>query len=688
MKGRALTSAFEMNFFTKLCSLGASSVVWIDAWGRGTLFAAARWHGPAAAMLLTGALAWGNEAARAQAIAIPSTGAPLWNANGIASRNAAPAVDEPAQLYPPAEKLVASPGNTTYFVDPKTGDDANLGRKAGAAWKSLAQVNALKLAPGDRVIIRPGIHQETLKPTAQGTVKHPVIIEFLPGVHEFPVARALCRPWYISNSCDAPQDPKPAAILVENSQHLEIRGGGTHGPNKTLLLLGRMIALINQNAKDIAYKGLVFDLKRPTVSEFRVAESGPNYAEIQIAEGSTYEIRNGRFAWTGDLGSGWVMAQQAEPATGKCWRMGRWDPFADAQATELGNRRVRLSYTNGNLGMLRGRQFQFRRVLRDSAAGLNARSQNLRLCDCEFLALVNMGLVSQFCENITFRRVNVAPPPGTIRTCPAWADCFHFSGCRGDILVDSCRFSGTQDDPINVHGTHLKIIGQTSDRQLHVRFMHNQTYGFAPFTPGDEIAVIRHDTLRELPGNPRRRVWAVAPKPDEPAGKDWLLTLDGTVPAFHPGDVVDNLTWYPNFTATNCLVTMDSCRGFLITTRGKVRVEGNTFHRCAMPGLLVEDDAEGWFESGPVRDMIIRKNTFIGSGIVINPQSHSTRPDEPVHENIRILDNLFKEGAGIAAHHVQGLTIAGNRTEDGSDVKTELAATCTEVRTTVQSHEQ
>ena len=271
-----------------------------------------------------------------------------------------------------------------------------------------------------------------------------------------------------------------------------------------------------------------------------------------------------------------------------------------------------------------------------------------------------MGVISQFTENITWQRVRFAPPKDTLRTCPCWADAIHFSGCKGDILVDSCVFSGLQDDPINVHGTHLRIIAKPTENQLHLRFMQPQTWGFAAFAPGDEIAVINHANLRELPGNPRRKVTAIAPLPGDRTGKEWLLTLDGPAPAFGKDDVVDNLTWYPNFTARSNYVTLDSCRGFLITTRGKVLVEGNTFNRCAMAGILTEDDAEGWFESGPIRDMTIRGNRFIGCNIEINPHTTSSSSDEPVHENIRILYNYF-DGGRITARNVKGLTIMGNR---------------------------
>jgi hypothetical protein len=118
---------------------------------------------------------------------------------------------------------------------------------------------------------------------------------------------------------------------------------------------------------------------------------------------------------------------------------------------------------------------------------------------------------------------------------------------------------------------------------------------------------------------------------------------------------------------------MDSCRGFLLTTRGKVLVEGNTFHRCKMPAILIEGDANNWYESGSIRDMTIRGNTFIGCGIAINP--HVRSGDDPVHKNIRIVDNTFKEGAGISAHHTAGLTISGNRSDSG-EIPLKLAPTC------------
>jgi hypothetical protein len=271
-----------------------------------------------------------------------------------------------------------------------------------------------------------------------------------------------------------------------------------------------------------------------------------------------------------------------------------------------------------------------------------------------------MGIVSQFSENIVLERVFVVPPEGSSRTCPAWADAFHFSGCRGAIRIEGCRFSGLQDDPVNVHGTFLRIMDRPAPNQLRLAFMHRQTYGFAPFQPGDEVAVLSHETLRELPGNPRRGVKAIEGDPADASGKQWLVTLDGPAPEFAENDVLDNLSWYPDVTIRDCHVSYSSCRGFLLTTRGRAVVENCVFDRTAMAAILVESDAAKWFESGPVRDLLIRNNRFVGSGIKINPQTANQNPEEPVHENIRIIGNSF-DGGGIFVKNTSRLVIRDNR---------------------------
>jgi hypothetical protein len=107
---------------------------------------------------------------------------------------------------------------------------------------------------------------------------------------------------------------------------------------------------------------------------------------------------------------------------------------------------------------------------------------------------------------------------------------------------------------------------------------------------------------------------------------------------------------------------MDSCRGFLMTTRGRAVIEECVFTRTAMSAILIEDDAEGWFESGLIRNLTVRNNVFVDCAepvIHINPQNSASNASLPVHQNIRIENNRF-EGGGIRARSVEGLEITGN----------------------------
>ncbi len=59
------------------------------------------------------------------------------------------------------------------------------------------------------------------------------------------------------------------------------------------------------------------------------------------------------------------------------------------------------------------------------------------------------------------------------------------------------------------------------------------------------------------------------------------------------------------------------------------------------------------------------------------------KPEEPVHENIRIIDNHL-DGAGVSAKNVKGLTMKGNSSPDGS-IPIHLDPSCTD--TQVENHQ-
>jgi hypothetical protein len=71
-----------------------------------------------------------------------------------------------------------SPSGTTYYVDAAGGDDDNSGISAQKAWKSLAPVNSMTLAPGDNVLLKAGCKfTGSLQPKGSGVKGKPVVID-------------------------------------------------------------------------------------------------------------------------------------------------------------------------------------------------------------------------------------------------------------------------------------------------------------------------------------------------------------------------------------------------------------------------------------------------------------------------------------------------------------------------------
>ena len=558
--------------------------------------------------------------------------------------------DGAQEQYPSKEHRKLSPGHTTYYVDPAHGDDSHSGLGRNVAWRTFSRINQLLLSAGDRVkITSPGSFDQTLMLMGTGTVDAPVEINFAPGRYDFYPTRAVTRKYQISNTNGDPDNGKAIGILLEGARHFNMSG-----PGAEIVYRGKMIEVGIDRCEDILITDLHFDYHRPTVSEFRVAAIGDGTVDLEIHKDSHYTIENGQIMWQGE---GWRyetgLAQELDLRTNEIWR--RRDPLKGMILEEMGPFLIRA---RGNHDMKLNRVYQIRDTRRDCAGVFTRRSRNITWKNVQFQFLHGMGLVNQFSENLTFDTVTIAPDKTNGRTTAAWADCIQVSGCKGRVGVKNCLFSGAHDDAINIHGTHLRVVERISDRQIKVRFMHAQTFGFMAFNPGDEITFVGWDSLK--PYGPNRVKDAQLPNP-----KELLLTLDRPVPVeFKPNDVVENVTWTPEVEIRGCTVSRIPTRGFLITTRRKVLVEDNEFLATHMSAILLEDDAKGWYESGCVRDMTLRKNRFIRCGepvININPQNSVA--NDAVHQNIRIEENdvVLRGMRGIRAKSTRNLSVTANR---------------------------
>ncbi|MEK3735044.1 MULTISPECIES: hypothetical protein [Paenibacillus] len=100
-------------------------------------------------------------------------------------------------------------------------------------------------------------------------------------------------------------------------------------------------------------------------------------------------------------------------------------------------------------------------------------------------------------------------------------------------------------------------------------------------------------------------------------------------------------------------------------------IRGNRFEQMTMSAILVAGDANSWYESGAVRNMLIADHVFIGCGgaghpvIRIAPENEAGSGADPVHRNIRIEGNRFEGTAALllSVHGTEGLVFQGNEVD-------------------------
>lgn len=474
---------------------------------------------------------------------------------------------------------------------------------------------------------------------------------------------AAARELYISNGTenDTLSKIRSIAFLLDGFENFTVEGSNT-----LVVLHEKMISFAILNSSDITFRDMSFDYERPTMSELTIRSVGPEEIQASVHPDSRYHIdENGRINWYGEQWKSNAFHTIVFDSVTQTSRYSNFAPFLTSTAVTTGPLQLSFKGEFSKTGFHPGNVLTIRDPYRDNAGAFINGSRNIRLESLHMRYMHGLGIVSQFSENISLVKVKVAPAEGSGRVVSSFADCFHFSGCKGLILIDSCFTSGAHDDPVNVHGTHLAITAPPAGHKVTVRFMHHQTYRFAAFFSGDSIAFINPHTL--LPkGYGRVRSARLVNK------REMEVELEDPLPStVGKDDCLENITWTPEVIIRNSRFERTNTRGILVTTRRKVLIEGNTFFRTGMHAILIADDARSWYESGPVQDVTIRNNRFEECGynsapanyiINIAPENDELVRGRYVHRNIRIEDNLFKvyDTPLLMARSVDGLVFRNN----------------------------
>ncbi|WP_089103836.1 right-handed parallel beta-helix repeat-containing protein [Streptomyces hyaluromycini] len=513
------------------------------------------------------------------------------------------------------------------------------------------------------------------------SLHRPVRIVFSKGTYQLYPERAETRELYVSNTVGADQRyrDKKIGLLIEDMHDVTVDGGGAE-----LVYHGLQTAFASIRSTNVTFTDFSFDYAAPEVVDATVAGAGVTdghaYRVLSIPAGSPYQANGAHITWLGETSpatgqpywsgvDGLQYTQIHDPGAQRTWR-GDNPLFNDvASVTDLGHRRIRIDYTTSARPADAGLVYQMRNIERTEPGAFIWQSKNVTLRSMNAYYLQSFGVVGQFSENITIDKVNFAPAPASGRSTASFADFVQMSGVKGKVSITRSVFDGPQDDPINIHGTYLEVVGKPGPSTVTLAYEHPQTAGFPQFAPGDEVEFTDKRTM-----TPLADAHAVVTAVDGPSGMDhdkslttMTVTFDRPVPEGTEinGTVVENITATPSVVISHNVFRNVPTRGVLVTTRKPVLITDNRFDGMSMASIYVSADAYQWYESGPVTDLTIRGNTFTrptGPVIFVEPTNQVVDPAHPVHHDIKVEDNRFDIGdvTVVNAKSVGGFAFTGN----------------------------
>ncbi len=471
--------------------------------------------------------------------------------------------------------------------------------------------------------------------------------------------RAFEKHYFISNNDEG---LKRIAFPLIGCRNLTVDGGGAD-----LIFHGKVVPFVVDGSQNVTISNLTIDYDRPFFTQGKILSFGENKLVLSIdAQQFPYKVENGQITFLAENWSrtGFENFLELDCCTrGPAYHVGDdWTAGKQVLCRELspGVVEFQMEFARPHKP---GNMMAISHVLRHVPGIFVSESRDVTVKNVTVYHAPAMAFIAQFTENITLKNYNVMLRKGTSRYISATADASHFVNCTGLITIDSCILEHQKDDPVNVHGINTVISRICDEHTIEVAFMHYEQNGLPLYQPGDRISILKRDSMLSYFHGTVTRVF--------PVNQNYVrLTLDTPVPAGCLNDAVENDQKMPELIIRGCRVGYNRARGFLITTNRKVLVEHNHIYSPGA-GILIEGDANFWFESGAVQDVTIRENHFENcaisqwgqAAITINPSVAPEADGETkCHRNIRILSNRFDsfDGAIVWGHSVDGLTFQGN----------------------------
>lgn len=488
-------------------------------------------------------------------------------------------------------------------------DDSDHADWVDLAWSQRGGSKANKIKSKKGVVLeaadfglKAGVREDqsaALQKAISALRAHPgATLNIVKGEYHFYREGALGMSFHLSNHDQPKVHPVGVPLVDLNGAH--IKGNGS-----LFLFHGQMMPVLIMDSKKVTLADVAIDFERPFYSEAVVVSTTPDTVDVTIDKKHfPFEVQNKKLKF---IGEGWetgiVSAIAFEKKTGHIVE-GTSDIGGNPDAEMLPDGKIRLSWNLEGMGIKAGDTLTLRNWARPHPAVGIYRAEDTVLNKVPLHSSFGMALLAQRSSNISIHGGGSYPRKDSGRVYSASADATHYSNTKGLLLSEGGTYEGMMDDAINVHSTCLSLAEIGSPDTIRCTYKHGQAVGFEVFLPGEKLRFIAGPTLE----NGAEVTVKSVRKLDT---NNLLITLAKPLPkGVVVGDAVENADYQPEVIFRGNVVRNNRARGSLFTTPKRVLVEGNNFDHSSGSALLLAGDAQGWYESGPCYDVIIRKNKF------------------------------------------------------------------------------
>lgn len=518
---------------------------------------------------------------------------------------------------------------------------------------------------------------------AQTTPSDRVVLQFAEGRYDFHASDAPAHEIYVSNHDQ--NQPKYIGLLINSWDNVTIDGRGAE-----FIYHGRMLPLAVMNASNTQIKDLHIDFENPHIIQVQVVKNTPD-------EGITFEAApwvNCRISDKGTFeayGEGW----SEQPFVGIAFeRDTRHMVYrtSDIEINTTGVKDLGGGHFNApnwkDSRLIPGTVVAMRTYFRPCPGIFLANNQNTVINNVKVHYAEGMGLIAQRCNNIELNKFGVCLRGDTDpRYFTTQADATHFSQCKGKIVSNNGFYEGMMDDAINIHGIYLKVRERIDNHTLRCAYEHEQAWGFDWGDVGDVVSFVRSASMDDLGVTNEIASIRPADKAEVKACKEFIISFKHPLPdeiSEQAGYGVENLTWTPEVEFRRNVVRNNRARGALFSSPRRTVCTDNLFDHTSGTAILLCGDCNGWYESGAVRNLEIRRNTFINAltnlfqftnaVISIYPEIPNIEAQRGYFHGgstgaIRIEDNDFVtfDAPLLYAKSVDGLVFRKNRVRKSTD---------------------